>query len=127
MGIDYIDKLKKIVKQIKRELKILYFVYKDAETSIFLKIYVFFVLSFALSPIDLIPDFIPILGYLDDVIIIPFLIIIAYKFVKPKILSRAKENADENQKLKLSNSKVGAILTVLLWICIICLIVKNAQ
>lgn len=119
------NKLKNRVKQIKINILILFYVSKDNETPFFLKMFILFILAYALSPIDLIPDFIPILGYLDDIIILPALIFLSYKMINKEIFNRAKEKAYKNDDIKLPKSKIGAFLIIFFWCFIIVLFVSK--
>jgi len=76
--------------------------------------------AYALSPIDLIPDFIPVLGYVDDVLLLPILIWLAVKLLSPEVLAECRAQADEWMRGKGSKprSRVGAILVVMTWIAI---------
>lgn len=67
-------KLREFSRKIKLKIKAVYLAYKHKDTPIVAKIFAGITVGYALSPIDLIPDFIPILGYLDDLIILPLLI-----------------------------------------------------
>jgi len=86
-------KLKEKAKELKEKLPIIYIAMKSKQTPWFAKIVAFSVIIYALSPIDLIPDFIPILGYLDDLIILPFLIILAFKLIPKDLMEEFKEQA----------------------------------
>ncbi|MDR2796597.1 MAG: DUF1232 domain-containing protein, partial [Spirochaetaceae bacterium] len=68
-------------KELKYNLSALYLVYKRKDVPIIAKIIIIITIAYALSPIDLIPDFIPILGYLDDLIILPFFIYVSLKLI----------------------------------------------
>ncbi|MEJ5273428.1 MAG: YkvA family protein, partial [Spirochaetota bacterium] len=72
-------KLKINANKIKEEIKTLYFAYKNPKTPIISKLIIILTIGYAMSPIDLIPDFIPILGYLDDLVILPALIALSIK------------------------------------------------
>ncbi|WP_342132563.1 YkvA family protein, partial [Hydrogenophaga sp. OTU3427] len=77
-----------------------------------------FVVAYALSPIDLIPDFIPVLGYVDDALLLPALIWLAVKLLPPVVIEDSREKADD---WMLSHgrkpvSKLGVVLIVALWI-----------
>jgi uncharacterized membrane protein YkvA (DUF1232 family) len=79
-----------------------------------------FVVAYALSPIDLIPDFIPVLGYIDDVLLLPGLIWLAIRLLPPQVLADCRNQADSwmtAQGAKPS-SRVGAIVIVLIWIAV---------
>lgn len=74
-------------------------------------------MAYALSPIDLIPDFIPVLGYLDEVIILPLGILLAIRLLPPHVLEECQLKANEWEKnhVKCPVSKVAAALIVLVW------------
>ena len=81
-----LNKLKEKAKQITRNLSVLYIAYKRKDVPIIVKIIVIVAIIYAFSPIDLIPDFIPVLGYLDDLIILPALIYLSIKIIPKEIL-----------------------------------------
>jgi uncharacterized membrane protein YkvA (DUF1232 family) len=80
-------------KQLKQEAYALYYVCKDRRAPWYVRLLAIAIVAYAFSPIDLIPDFIPLLGYLDDLILIPLLIIILLKLTPKNILDRAREKA----------------------------------
>lgn len=73
--------------------------------------------AYALSPIDLIPDFIPILGYIDDVLLLPSLIWLTLKLLPNDVLDESRELADRwlNRKASKPTSTFGALLIVMIW------------
>jgi len=78
--------MKKILKNFQREIKVYQLVLKDERTPRWSKRLLTVAIGYAVSPIDIIPDFIPILGYLDDLIILPFLIWIAVRMIPKKVI-----------------------------------------
>lgn len=74
--------------------------------------------AYALSPIDLIPDFIPVLGYVDDVLLLPGLIWLAIKLLPPDVLQECRSQADAwmQSQGKRPRSLGGAVMIVLLWV-----------
>ena len=88
-------RLKVLVESIKRELKIYQLVLNDRRTPRLAKWLLVVAIGYALSPIDIIPDFIPALGYLDDVILVPGLIIIALKIIPPEVVEDCRAQARE--------------------------------
>jgi len=92
----------------------LYFAIRDPRTPIGAKIFAGFVVAYALSPIDLIPDFIPVLGYLDDVILVPIGIAICLRLIPAQVLAEARVRA-ESVSAKPKNY-TAAVIIVLLWL-----------
>lgn len=107
-------------KRVKRDGVTLWFAGKHPGTPWYAKAIGVFVVAYALSPIDLIPDFIPVLGYVDDVLLLPGLIWMAIKLLPPYVLSECREQADEWLKMKGSKpkSRLGAALIVALWLAL---------
>ena len=93
----------------------MYLAAKDPRTPWYAKGLIFLIVAYALSPIDLIPDFIPVLGYLDDLILIPAGIWLAIRMVPPEVLVEARETA-ATQGAEESVGKLGAVIIVFLWI-----------
>lgn len=78
--------LNNYARKLKQELFVLYLSYKDRRTPWYAKAIAICVVAYAFSPIDLIPDFIPVLGYLDDLIVVPFGISLALKLIPPIVI-----------------------------------------
>lgn len=111
-------KIKAWARNLKRQIFILYYACKDTRVPWYVKAFTVCVVAYAFSPIDLIPDFIPILGYLDDVILLPLGIMLALKMIPKDVLSDCEVKAEEMMKNgKPKNWIVGSII-VLIW-CII--------
>ncbi len=77
---------KEKVKKLKQEIYALYLAYKDPRVSWYAKIFIVILVGYAISPIDLIPDFIPIIGYLDDLILLPLGIILVIKMIPKEVM-----------------------------------------
>ena len=121
-------KIKAWAKNLKRQIFILYFAYKDERVPWYAKLFTFCVVAYAFSPIDLIPDFIPILGYLDDVIIVPLGIMFALKMIPKNVLSNCEVKAEEMMKNgKPKNWIVGSLILLMWSLFILWLIVKVYQ
>ena len=113
-----VDTLKKWARQLKRDGLTLWFAGKHPDTPWHAKALGLFVVAYALSPIDLIPDFIPVLGYLDDLLLLPGLIWLTIRLLPLQVLADCRQQADAwiEEKGARPSSKIGAILIVLLWI-----------
>lgn len=85
--------LKELAKNIKADIPAVFIALKDQNTPIIAKIFAGITVGYALSPIDLIPDFIPVLGYLDDIIILPVLVMVTIKLIPDEVWQRSKEKA----------------------------------
>ena len=111
-----IEKIKMWAKRLKRKVYVLYFAYKDKRTPWYAKIFAVCVVAYAFSPIDLIPDFIPILGYLDDVIVVPLGVAFALKMLPKAVIQECTAKAEERIKHgKPKNWLVGSLI-ILVWI-----------
>lgn len=112
------QKLKAWAKRIKRDGVTLWFAGKDPRTPWYAKALGVLVVAYALSPIDLIPDFIPVLGYVDDVLLLPVLIWAAIKLLPPDVISDCRLRAEEwiREKGSKPRSLVGAIMIVVVWV-----------
>ena len=86
-----IQTLKQKAKKLKAEAQVLMIAYKDKRTPLTAKILIGITIGYLLSPIDLIPDFIPVLGLLDDLIIVPALIALSIKLIPEIVLHDARE------------------------------------
>lgn len=120
----YIDWLKSRAASLKQQITALYLAFKRRDTPVLAKIIVGITVCYALSPIDLIPDFIPVLGFLDDVLILPLLITLAIKLIPKTILEECRKEAELMQQEKLSKQFVYALPIIVIWFLIIGLIVK---
>lgn len=96
---------------------VLWFRYRHPQTPWLPKWISVFVVAYALSPIDLIPDFIPVLGYLDDVIILPIGIVLAIRLMPAQVLEecQVKANEWENSRSKRPENRFAAVIVVLIW------------
>lgn len=110
------EKLKVKVNSLKKESYVLYLVYKDSRVPLWKRFFLAIVIGYAFCPIDLIPDFIPILGYLDDIILVPIGISFALRLIPDEILAECRKKVAENEEKEVPVGKKTAITIVLLWI-----------
>src|SRR5690349_10291600 len=89
----FLEKAKHWAREIKRDVIALWLAARDPRVPWYAKAVAAAVAAYALSPIDLIPDFIPVLGYLDDLIIVPLGILLALKLVPPHLMAEFREEA----------------------------------
>jgi uncharacterized membrane protein YkvA (DUF1232 family) len=115
--------IKDKAKKLKKEIKVIYLAYKRPDTPWYAKVLSAVVIGYALSPIDLIPDFIPILGYLDDLLLIPLGIWLVIKLIPENIIEECRAQEEEAFKEGKPKNWVAAGVIILLWVLIIGLIV----
>ena len=116
--------LKERAAKLKTDLPALFLALKDRETPVLAKVFAGITVAYALSPVDLIPDFIPVLGYLDDVILLPTLIVITVKLIPAPVLERCRAQSEGIWKDGKPKKWVYAIPIVLIWLVIITLLLK---
>jgi uncharacterized membrane protein YkvA (DUF1232 family) len=117
-----LEKLKSRARALKNEALAVYLAAKDPRTPWYAKALIFFVVAHTFSPIDLIPDFIPILGYLDDLIITPGGLWLAVRMIPPEVLEEAREKV-ASQGMGRSVGYIGAGAVILMWVVILICIV----
>ena len=110
----WLDSTKGWARDIKRDVVALWIAARNPRTPLAAKIAAGAVAAYALSPIDLIPDFVPVLGYLDDLLIVPLGIMLAVRLVPPHLMVefRAAARAREGRPV----SKVGLVAIVAIWL-----------
>jgi uncharacterized membrane protein YkvA (DUF1232 family) len=106
--------LREKARSLKRETMVLYFAVRDPRTPLITKIFAGVVVAYALSPIDLIPDFIPVLGYLDDLVLVPLGIALCLRLIPAAILTEARTRA--TSEIAKPRNYTAAIIIVVLWL-----------
>ena len=107
---------KAMAEKFEIETYALYLAYKDPRVPLRIKVVILLVIAYLLSPIDLIPDFIPVLGYLDDFLLITVGIPILLKMVPKEIMNEHRENAKTKFSEGMHKSKFAALIIVLIWV-----------
>jgi uncharacterized membrane protein YkvA (DUF1232 family) len=113
------DKWKQWARAIRRDAHALYLAARDPRVPWVAKAVAIAVAAYALSPIDLIPDFIPVLGYLDDLIIVPLGIALVVRMIPPAIMAEHRATADAAQHRPVSRGAAAVIMC--LWIAALAL------
>ncbi|MEO8144543.1 MAG: YkvA family protein [Betaproteobacteria bacterium] len=115
-----LQKIRRWASKLKAELLVLWFCRSHPDTPLAAKLLAILVVAYAFSPIDLIPDFIPVLGYLDDVILVPLGIWLALKLIPEHVIaeSRLKADAWVAERKRRAASYLVAALIVLTWIAL---------
>lgn len=121
--VSFIDNLKQRASAIKLETYSLYLAYKDPRVPLYARIFAACVVGYAFSPIDFIPDPIPVLGYLDDLVIIPLGIWLALKMIPPNVLAECRVKAQDVIKEGKPINRTAAIVIIVSWIILAGLII----
>ena len=116
--------LKSRAKNLKTDIPAVFLALKDKETPFIAKIFAGITVVYALSPIDLVPDFIPVLGYLDDVILLPALVALTIKFIPKDIMERNRMLSEDMWKDGKPKKWYYSIPIILLWLLLIGIIAK---
>src|SRR3712207_6432956 len=101
----YITAWKQHARHLKREVYALYRAYKDPLVPWYARLFAAVVVGYAFSPIDLIPDFVPVLGYLDDLVLIPLGIALALKLIPPAVMAQSRAVAED--AMQIGRARVG--------------------
>jgi len=116
--------LKERAASLKKDIPAVFLALKAKETPVLAKVVAFLTVAYALSPVDLVPDFIPVLGYLDDLLILPALVALTVKLIPKDIFERYRQEAEGMWKDGKPKKWYYAFPIVLLWALIIWMIVK---
>ncbi|MDU4891775.1 MAG: DUF1232 domain-containing protein [Clostridium sp.] len=111
-------------KKLKLDIPSVYIALKKKETPIIAKVFALMTVGYALSPIDLIPDFIPAIGFLDDIILLPLLIALTVKFIPKEVFSQCRMEAEHLWNDGKPEKWYYSIPIILIWVFLILLILK---
>ncbi|MDR2634138.1 MAG: DUF1232 domain-containing protein [Treponema sp.] len=120
-----IKKLKAAAKAVPYSLAALYLAYKRKEVPRYAKMVIILTIGYALSPLDLIPDFIPVLGYLDDLIIVPLLVYWSLTLIPEHVIHECREQAKDLWKNGKPKKWYYALPIVMIWTVIVYMIIKH--
>lgn len=111
---------------MKRRLWALYLAWKDPATPLAARVAIACAIGYAVSPVDLIPDFIPVLGQLDDLLIVPALIALAIRLIPPAVAARCRKEAwrafSSGRRFRTGAGKAATALFVAVWLAILALV-----
>lgn len=110
-------------KALEREVYALYLCSRHPKTPLYAKLFALLIVGYALSPIDLIPDFIPILGYIDDLVLIPFGIALLIRMMPKDVLEECRQKA-QSPRANKPTRWTGAVMVVCLWVLAIYVIFR---
>ncbi|RXZ43490.1 DUF1232 domain-containing protein [Crenobacter cavernae] len=118
MPLRTLENLKRRARSLKAETFALYLAARHPETPWYAKLLVAAIVAYAFSPIDLIPDFVPVLGYLDDLVLIPIGIAVAIRMVPPLVWAECREQAREAMSNGKPVSRSAATVIILIWVAL---------
>lgn len=121
-----LDRLKTRARTLKQDVYALYLAYRDRRTPWYAKVFAGLVAAYAFSPIDLIPDFIPVLGYLDDLMLLPLGIALAIRMIPAEVMADCREKAAETTRDNHPVSWAAAAVIALIWIAFAVVIIRWA-
>ena len=114
MAIKLIADAKTWARNIKRDVHAVWLAARDPRTPLVAKVLALIVAAYAVSPIDLIPDFIPVIGYLDDLIIVPLGIMLVVRLIPPEVMREHRETAAQASERPVSRITAGIFIVI--WI-----------
>lgn len=119
---DMMEQLKAWAKQLKRQVFVLYYAYRDKRSPWYAKLFSMCVVAYAFSPIDLIPDFIPVIGYADDLVLIPLGVLAAIKMMPGEVIEDAKKKADARMNQGKPVNWAAGVMIILLWAAVLAVV-----
>ena len=126
MKVPFLEELKQRALLLKAETYGLYLAARDPRIPWYAKLLAAGIVAYALSPIDLIPDFIPVLGYLDDLVLIPSGILMALKLIPPQVMAECRARTQATMRNGKPTSRVAAAVIIVIWLAAAALIVRLA-
>jgi uncharacterized membrane protein YkvA (DUF1232 family) len=117
------ERLKQKSRHLKIEIYALYLAYRDPRVPWYAKAFVALVVGYAFSPIDLIPDFIPVLGYLDDLFLIPLGVAVAVKMIPKTVLEECREKAQKIMQQGRPVNRMAAVVIIAIWLFLAALVI----
>ncbi|OGO41195.1 MAG: hypothetical protein A2Z04_05730 [Chloroflexi bacterium RBG_16_57_9] len=114
--MEAIEAWKQKARQLKVETYAVYLAYKDPRVPWYARLFAACVVGYAFSPIDLIPDPIPVLGYLDDLILVPVGVALALKMIPPAVLAECREQARVVISQGKPTNRAAAFIIVAIWL-----------
>lgn len=111
-----IEKWKQSARKLKYETQALYLAYRHPNTPWYAKVFAGLVIAYAFSPIDLVPDFIPVLGYLDDLILVPLGIALAVKMIPASVMVDCRMQVELETGEGKQVNWLSAVIVIMIWL-----------
>jgi len=116
MATELLERWRGRARRLKTETCALYLAYRDPRVPWYARVWAIIVVVYALSPIDLIPDFIPVLGHLDDLILVPLGIVLALRMIPAEVMDESRSRAKELLERDQAVGKTATVVVVLTWL-----------
>ncbi len=123
MASTWVQNWQEKAEALERQVYAVYLAYRDPRTPWYAKVLALAVCAYALSPIDLIPDFIPVLGYLDDLLIVPLGVLLVVRLVPAGVMAECQQRAAELQSAGAPQFRWMGVVVIILWIVVLALVV----
>jgi uncharacterized membrane protein YkvA (DUF1232 family) len=118
-----VQRCKKWAKALKKDIKAIYLAYKRPEVSWYAKVLAALVVGYALSPIDLIPDFIPILGYMDDLLLVPAGVYLVVRLIPRNVMEECRIQAEDLFGNGKPKNWIAGVVIIAIWTLVILFII----
>jgi uncharacterized membrane protein YkvA (DUF1232 family) len=116
MKMMVVEGWKQRARQLKTETYALYLAYKDSRTPWYARLCAALVVGYAFSPVDLIPDFIPVLGYLDDLVLVPLGVALVLQMIPRDVLAESRDRASKLMSEGKPTSRAAVVVIVAVWL-----------
>lgn len=121
--MNILNQVKEKTKYLKTNIFALYLAYKDPRVPWYAKIIILLLLGYLVSPIDLIPDFIPVIGYLDDLLILSFALYILLRLIPKEVFQECKDKAS-NEQINVKSKWLITFIIILIWTAVFYIFIK---
>ena len=111
-----LEKIRILVRRLKQDVRALYLAARHPGTPWYAKLFVVCVVAYAVSPVDLIPDFIPILGYIDDLVLLPAGIWIATQLIPAGVMQECRQRAEARSTIDPATGRIAAAVIIGIWL-----------
>ncbi len=112
----YLDAWKRRARQLSAQTYALYLAYRDPRTPWYAKVFAALVVGYVFSPIDPIPDWIPAVGLVDEMVVVPIGVLVAAKMIPPQVMEESREKAREVAEGEKPINRVAAVVVVAVWL-----------
>jgi uncharacterized membrane protein YkvA (DUF1232 family) len=119
----FIEQWKQRARQLKVEVYAIYLAYRDPRVPWYARIFAACVVGYAFSPIDLIPDPVPVLGYLDDLVLIPLGVKVALSMIPADVMTESRDKAQEIIRQGKPVNRVAAAVIIAIWLLLAALVI----